>query len=90
MLSKSVQLVRATTEMLLSALAVSKPRVDEAMTAIAVSLHDLLFVLAAEEMTLKNKIATMCESWWKADLPEKEQLAPQTIAYFLMKSLVSG
>mmetsp|Transcript_50826 Transcript_50826/g.99634 ORF Transcript_50826/g.99634 Transcript_50826/m.99634 type:complete len:1179 (-) Transcript_50826:273-3809(-) len=47
-------------------------------------LHDVIFTI--DNSKLQNKISMLCELWWKNDLPNKENLAPQTITYLLFRS----
>lgn len=49
-------------------------------------MHDNLIVLEADSI-LSSGIETICEEWWKENLPERESLISQTLPFVLSRSL---
>lgn len=50
------------------------------------SLHDNLIVFESDPV-LSNEIASLCEEWWKRDLPGRETLISQSLPFLLSRSL---
>ncbi|XP_073006413.1 uncharacterized protein [Typha latifolia] len=50
------------------------------------SLHDGLVLYEADPVLL-SQVAALCEDWWKAQLPGREQLITQSLPFLLSKSL---
>ncbi|GKU94886.1 hypothetical protein SLEP1_g8312 [Rubroshorea leprosula] len=50
------------------------------------ALHDNLRIFESDAV-LSNEIASLCEEWWKEDLPEREMLVSQTLPFLLSRSL---
>ncbi|WOL15422.1 hypothetical protein Cni_G24203 [Canna indica] len=53
------------------------------------SLHGSL-VLYEMDQALLSQVASICEEWWKAKLPGRENLVSQSLPYLLSKSLTEG
>ncbi|ONK75910.1 uncharacterized protein A4U43_C03F21850 [Asparagus officinalis] len=52
-------------------------------------LHDSL-VLYEMDPVLLHLVASLCEEWWKEKLLDREKLVPQSLPFFLSKSLSNG
>ncbi|CAL9041201.1 unnamed protein product [Musa banksii] len=53
------------------------------------SLHDGL-VLYEWDPALLSQVASLCEEWWKANLPGRENLVSQSLPFLLSSSLTEG
>ncbi|KAI5083225.1 hypothetical protein GOP47_0002968 [Adiantum capillus-veneris] len=53
------------------------------------TLHDQL-VFFEDDLELQDIIATLCENWWKDNLPGRESLIAQSLPFLLSKSLEVG
>ncbi|RRT35101.1 hypothetical protein B296_00046985, partial [Ensete ventricosum] len=53
------------------------------------SLHDGL-VLYEWDPALLSQVASLCEEWWKANLPGRENLVSQSLPFLLSNSLTEG
>ncbi|PKA57387.1 hypothetical protein AXF42_Ash013574 [Apostasia shenzhenica] len=51
-------------------------------------LHDSLVLY--EDPRILSEVASLCEEWWKENLPEKETLIAQSLPFLLSKSLSKG
>ncbi|KAG6728987.1 hypothetical protein I3842_01G004800 [Carya illinoinensis] len=55
---------------------------------VACALHDNLILFESEEgSVLLSEIASLCELWWKENLPGREALISQSLPFLLSKSL---
>ena len=48
---------------------------------------DMIFTLGSAHDGLRERIVKLCETWWFKELPNKDCVIPQTIAFLLMRSL---
>ena len=56
--------------------------------AVAEALHDIIFDLHdPRASSLQGAIVELCESWWLAERPGRDELVPQTISYLLVSAL---
>mgnify|MGYP003685475469 CR=1 FL=1 len=63
-------------------------QVPQALLAVAEALHDIIFDLQdPRASTLQASIVELCEAWWLAERPGREELVPQTISYLLVSAL---
>ncbi|KAL4181568.1 hypothetical protein AMTRI_Chr12g237970 [Amborella trichopoda] len=53
------------------------------------ALHDSLSIYEPDP-NLQLSIASLCEEWWKKNLPDKETLISQSVPYLLSRSLSQG
>jgi condensin-2 complex subunit G2 len=62
--------------------------VPASLSAVACALHDIIFDLHdPSASTLQAGIVSLCEAWWLADRPSRDELVPQTISYLLVSAL---
>lgn len=62
--------------------------VPATLAAVACALHDIIFDLHDPcASTLQAGIVSLCEAWWLADRPGRDELVPQTISYLLVSAL---
>ncbi|EOD05699.1 putative condensin, partial [Emiliania huxleyi CCMP1516] len=62
--------------------------IPEKLQAVAEALHDIIFDLHdPRASTLQGAIVELCESWWLAERPGRDELVPQTISYLLVSAL---
>eukprot|EP01105_Mastigella_eilhardi_P006309 TRINITY_DN1792_c0_g5_i1.p1 TRINITY_DN1792_c0_g5~~TRINITY_DN1792_c0_g5_i1.p1 ORF type:complete len:1236 (+),score=325.15 TRINITY_DN1792_c0_g5_i1:306-3710(+) len=65
-----------------------KSPVTPSFQHILVSLHDVLIDIAnARHSTLADEISQACETWWLQGRPDKEQVAPVTLFFLLVRAL---
>ncbi|KAM7263266.1 hypothetical protein ACFE04_000949 [Oxalis oulophora] len=58
----------------------------EALLPSAQVLHDNLILFESNAL-LSTEVASLCEEWWKAELPGRQMLISQTLPFLLSRSL---
>ncbi|XP_071503358.1 condensin-2 complex subunit G2-like [Diadema antillarum] len=64
-----------------------KPVTPDKMVETMTILHGVLLDLPDSASKLQHNIAKLCQSWWNSGLVDRELLVPNTIMYFLVKTL---